>query len=358
VAGAAQSGWLWRADAPAPARPVAVNPVLAGLQAGLDTYRRTWGSLPRLTLAATLRPGDRGVEVSRLRERLGLRPLPAIYDAAVAAKVRAFRHVHGLPEGESADAATVAMLNRDPAGFAARIGRNIERARILPAAMGARWVWVDVPQQRVELVEGGRVVAWMKAVVGKAATPTPVMNGRISYLALNPYWNLPPDLIAERARTVLREGTGVLARERIEVLSGWGDDAAPIPPERVDWAGVAAGTVQVRARQLPGADNMMGAVKFMMPNDLGIYLHDTPMKVLFERPVRLFSAGCVRVSAPRALARWLLGRDLPAGDGPAGQRPEQRVDLQAPVPVYITYFTALPDAGGVRFRADPYRRDG
>lgn len=98
----------------------------------------------------------------------------------------------------------------------------------------------------------------------------------------------------------------------------------------------------------------MGAVKFMLPDDLGIYLHDTPMNRLFAAPVRLFSAGCVRVSAPRALARWLLGREMPVGDG----APEQRVDLPAPVPVYFTYSTVVPDGGGVRFRADPYRRDG
>jgi murein L,D-transpeptidase YcbB/YkuD len=43
---------------------------------------------------------------------------------------------------------------------------------------------------------------------------------------------------------------------------------------------------------------------------------------------------------------------------PAGSVPEQRVDLPEPVPVYITYLTAVPKiGGGVVFRRDAYRRD-
>jgi murein L,D-transpeptidase YcbB/YkuD len=97
----------------------------------------------------------------------------------------------------------------------------------------------------------------------------------------------------------------------------------------------------------------MGKVKFMLPNPLGIYLHDYPDKALFGRADRRLSAGCIRLSHARALALALVGRDPDVAGGSA----EARVDLAAPVPVYITYFTVVPGRDGPRFLADVYGRD-
>jgi len=91
----------------------------------------------------------------------------------------------------------------------------------------------------------------------------------------------------------------------------------------------------------------------MFPNDLGIYLHDTPEKGLMKEEQRLFSSGCVRLENAPALGRWLLGKPLPTGV----KKPEQRIDLPQPVPVYITYLTAFPGKTGVTLRPDVYHRD-
>jgi murein L,D-transpeptidase YcbB/YkuD len=95
-------------------------------------------------------------------------------------------------------------------------------------------------------------------------------------------------------------------------------------------------------------------MKFMFPNDYGVYLHDTPEKDLLRKTDRRFSSGCVRVEDAPRLARWLFGKPLKvrAGD------PEQRVDLSDPVPVYITYLTAAPEGDRIAFRPDVYNRDG
>ena len=98
----------------------------------------------------------------------------------------------------------------------------------------------------------------------------------------------------------------------------------------------------------------MGKVKFMMPNELGIYLHDTPERELLKKADRRFSSGCVRVEDAQRLARWLFGKPLPA----QSTKPDQRVDLPQPVPVYITYLTAMPEGQTVVYRADVYNRDG
>lgn len=238
---------------------------------------------------------------------------------------------------------------------AAAIRRNLDRARAIPAHPG-RYVVVDAGSARLWMIDGRRVEGPMRVIVGKPAMQTPAMAGLIRYAALNPYWNLPPDLARDRARRVLREGFGWLARERMEILADWSDGARAIAPAGVDWRAVAAGRRLLRMRQLPGGGNVMGAVKFMMPNDLGIYLHDFPDRSLFAAADRRLSSGCVRVEDASRLARWLFGGTAPR---PNGSAPEQRVDLPRAVPVYITYLTALPEPGpsGIAFRADTYGRD-
>ena len=122
----------------------------------------------------------------------------------------------------------------------------------------------------------------------------------------------------------------------------------------VDWRAVAAGKVNVRVRQLPGPDNAMGRMKFMFPNAQGIYLHDTPEKGLLGEDSRMFSGGCVRLEDAPRLARWLYGGNAPSTTSTS---PEQRVDLPRPVPVYLTYLTAVPNGGSVTFLPDVYNRD-
>ncbi len=235
------------------------------------------------------------------------------------------------------------------------IRANLERARVIPANPGRRYIVVDAAGARLWLYEDGQVRDSMRVIVGKPGQETPMLAGLIRFAVLNPYWNVPPDIVQTRiAPGVLREGTGHLQRERMEVLSDWSPTAHVIDPAGVDWSAVARGTYKLRVRQLPGRDNMMGNVKFMMPNRLGIYLHDTPDKGYFTHADRRISSGCVRVEDAQRLARWLFGGIDVRASSPA---PEQRVDLPSPVPVYITYLTALPTAEGIAFQRDVYRRD-
>jgi L,D-transpeptidase YcbB len=182
------------------------------------------------------------------------------------------------------------------------------------------------------------------------------MAGMIRYAVARPYWNVPPDLVAHSiAPQVLRHGPAYLESQNLEALSDWTDQAAPLDPEAIDWAAVAAGRQVLRLRQRPGAHNMMGQVKFVFPNALGVYLHDSPLRQYFSKSRRTESAGCVRLSDAPRLARWLLAGQAAQLTEPG--EPETRLDLDRPIPVYIVYFTAAPQAGGLAVRPDIYRRD-
>ncbi len=288
----------------------------------------------------------------RLRDRLGLPPGGA-FDRSVAAAVREFQATHGLPLTSAADAHTVEALNEGPQIQEAKLRLNLQRVRALPAGRG-RYVLVDAAAQRLSMYENGRVHDTMRVIVGRASEPTPMLAALIRFAVLNPYWNVPPDLVAAKiAPAVLKGGVRHLKTARYEVLSDWSDNARVVDPKKVNWRAVAAGRIELPVRQLPGRGNSMGAMKFMFPNDFGVYLHDTPEKKLFGQADRRQSAGCVRLEDAPRLAKWLFGTPPAAKSG----KPEQEVPLPTPVPVYITYLTAAPAPDGVVFRKDIYGRD-
>ncbi len=247
-------------------------------------------------------------------------------------------------------------LQADPNGVSLQrvAAANFDRVRALPAPPWSRHVVIDAASARLWMYEGGRPVDSMKVVVGKADTQTPLMAGYIRYATLNPYWNVPSNLVQKTiAKNVLAQGVRYL-KGRYEVVTDYGPDAEVLDPTTINWRDVANGTLEVKVRQKPSATNAMGDVKFEFPNPQGIYLHDTPDMNLMAKPERQFSNGCVRLEDAERLGRWLFGGTMPQ----AGTAPEQRVDLPEPVPVFITYLTVRPEGDHVALGPDPYGHDG
>jgi murein L,D-transpeptidase YcbB/YkuD len=240
-----------------------------------------------------------------------------------------------------------------PAAKRRQITLNMERARELPAGNG-RYIVVNSAAQRLFMYEDGEVVDSMRVVVGKPVYPTPMMAAFVRFANLNPYWYVPPDLAAERiAPNVLKQGVSYLDRLGYEVVSDFVEDPKVFDPSVIDWQAVADGRQKVLIRQQPGPHNSMGRIKFMFPNEQGVYLHDNPDRQLFEEASRLYSGGCVRLEAAWRLSRWLFGRDLTW----KGAGAEEKVRLDKPVPVYLTYMTAVPDGSDITFLDDVYGRD-
>jgi murein L,D-transpeptidase YcbB/YkuD len=233
-----------------------------------------------------------------------------------------------------------------------RLAASLERVRVFPAK--GRFVVVDAAGARLWMVEDGRVVDSMKVIVGKSTSQTPMIASVIHYATLNPYWNVPPDLVRTLiAHNVLSQGPGYLKAHSYELLSDFGDDPRVLSPRDVDWQAVADGSATVRVRQLPGPGNSMGQLKFPFANDGGIYLHDTPKKELFAGDSRDLSNGCIRLEDAGRLGRWLLGRE----PSTTSSDPEQQVLLPNPVPVYVTYLTARAEDGELTLLSDIYGRD-
>ncbi len=324
-----------------PGQEAAANSFQQKLAKAHSRYQGEWGGLPQVTIPAgrDLVAGSTGRRVALARQRLGL-PDGNVFDAEMEYRVRLFRQMHGLSDAARIDAAMLSALRRSPSHYASIIKRNLTHASELPKYLGYRYVHVDLTKQRLEMIEDGRVVDSMAVVAGKPESPTPVMAGLLRHAVLSPYWNVPPDLVRQRyARRIINGGSAYLRRTGFEAMSGWDEDAKVLPASTVDWRAVERGELDVRLRQKPGPGNGMGDVKFMFPNALGIYLHDTTSKHYFAKPERLFSAGCVRVERPNDFGAWLFNGQMPTASG----SPEEQVNLPFPVPIYITHFTAIPE---------------
>jgi murein L,D-transpeptidase YcbB/YkuD len=236
------------------------------------------------------------------------------------------------------------------------IAANLERVRAIPAIPKGKHIIVDAASARLWMYDGDKVVDTMKVVVGNQKLgETPMMAGWIRWAIENPYWEVPNDITQnELAPHILKSGVGYLKAHGYEVLADWDSDSPVIDPKTVDWQAVRDGQRQVHVRQLPGGENFMGKVKFEFPNPKGIYLHDTPAKQLMKEDSRQLSHGCIRMEDAAKMHRWLMGEPIPTDAAP-----EEKVPLDKPVPIYVTYLTALPAAGGeIVFHDDPYGRDG
>jgi murein L,D-transpeptidase YcbB/YkuD len=304
----------------------------------------------RLVMGGDVAPSDRGPEAER-------------FDEALEHAVRRFQRRHGLESDGTVGRETLAALNVPVAARIDQVALNLERWRWLPDDLGRRHIRVSIADFSLAMWDGQRVVADMKAVVGLTSRPTPMLSGALTHLVLAPYWNVPPRIAAMDKLPQIQADPGYLARMGMRVFDA--SSGEPLDPDGIEWASMTGTELnhRLRIRQDPGPLNALGSVKFVFPNQASVYLHDTPTRSLFDRTVRAFSSGCVRVSAALDLAslvlagdpEWPLGRIRAVAD--AGR--EVTVWLREPVSVHLLYWTAFVDgAGEVQFRPDIYGLDG
>ena len=347
-------------------------PQYAELQRALVRYRElgehaAWRQpLPALP-GGKLQPGQRWAGLPQLAARLqalgDLAGAPAgeAYGAELQQAVRDFQQRHALAADGVLGKATLEALAVPPARRAEQIALAMERLRLTPLPAAPRFVTVNVPEfvLRAHRHDAGALHTdlRMRVIVGKALdTRTPLFDEDMRWIEFSPYWNIPPSIARSETLPKLRANPGYLASQGMEFV-GPGGTSTAVTPENL--AAVQAGSLRIRQR--PGPRNALGDIKFMLPNNQNIYLHHTPSTGLFSRARRDFSHGCVRIEEPVALAQWVL-HDQPEW---TETRIRQSMGLPRPViarllepvPVLLTYQTAVADGGTLRFVPDLYGQD-
>jgi murein L,D-transpeptidase YcbB/YkuD len=321
---------------------------------------------PLLPAGAPLRPGEDDARVTALRARLAAEDGPVSpgvegrYGGQLEEGVRRFQASHGLPPDGIVGHATVRALNVPATDRVRQIALNLERWRWLPRDLGRHYIVVNAADATLQVVVDGRSVLTSRVVVGDLRHPTPVLQARLQAVILNPQWNVPTSIAVAEILPRLRENPRYLVDKHMVILERRDSDPFGLA---VDWARISSDPFPFRLQQEPGPDNPLGLIKFDTPNRFDVYLHDTPIRSLFRRPVRTASHGCIRVERADDLALHVLAdstggwtrrrlADAVASGGPA------RIALARPLAVYILYWTAFVDPDGVvHFRDDVYGRD-
>lgn len=342
------------------------SPVYQGLVIALAKLHELeaqggWGTIPD---GRKLEPGDSSLRVAALRKRLAatgeLGDAAAegeTYDHKLQEAVKAYQTRIGIEADGIAGRGTFAMLNISVTERIRQVIANMERMRWQADDLGARHVLVNVPAYQLVAVSNGHVDLNMKVVVGRPARPTPIFSDTIRFVEFNPDWSVPSTIAREDIQPhLVSNPLYALEHKNVRMYK----DGVEIDPTTIDWRHTSVR--QFRLTAPPGPRNPLGTVKFLFPNRFDVYLHDTSEPRLFAKTERAFSSGCVRVSDPAGLSNWLLS-DKPNWSDEKRRsildsRRQTRLNMENPVPVYISYITAwLGEDGRPVFRPDIYNRD-
>lgn len=364
--------------------------VLASIEPGYLHYRLLRQSLARYRNLAdapalpalpplphrSVKPGEPYEGAAALRRRLAaMGDLPTeqaslpdeLLDDGLVTALKRFQSRHGLAEDGALGAATLSALRVPFAQRVRQIELTLERWRWVPP-LRPPTVIVNIPAFRLYLirtaVDDEADMLRMNVIVGRRYPQlhTPVFTADMTAVLFRPYWDVPPSIVRHELLADLRKDPHYLEDHDMELASnGTGASASSLSATPENLAALAAG--RLRLRQLPGADNALGLIKFDLPNRYDVYLHSTPAQRLFAEPLRAFSHGCIRVSDPVALATEVL-RGTPGEWTPEkisaamnGQA-TFRVMLAHPVHVLILYGTAVATQdGAVHFLNDIYGQD-
>jgi len=335
------------------------DPIYDSLRVELMTYRKlaAKGDWPTISNGPALKPGqsDSRTRLTALAERLraeGYLPDSSAtsdstssagakmkYDRQLAGAVADFQAHHNIGVDSMLGPETVDALNQPVSFRLNQIAANLERYRWLPRRLGQRYILVNVPAFELTAYDSGKASLQMRVIVGQdyEGKATPVFSDSMEFVVFRPYWIVTDSIAKKEIYPKMQADPSYLDRNNYEIVKIEG---------------------RQRVRQKPGDKNSLGLIKFMFPNDFNIYLHDTPQGELFNKDVRAFSHGCIRLQHPDSLAQYVLGWPMDSihkemHDGPD----DHRVNLKRKIPVYIVYFTTYMKNGQLYFGNDLYNRD-
>lgn len=287
----------------------------------------------------------------------------SVFNEEIEQGVRSFQERHNLKPDGIVGSGTLAALNVSPKIRLQQIQVNLTRLDRLSKNAEARYIWINVPDCRLRLVENHHAVVTFPVIAGKVSRKTPEINSKVTRVILNPCWHVPPTILKNDVIPKAASDPGYLARSHIRVFAA----SAPqkeLSVKQLNWQKIKQSPGAYIFRQDPGVENSLGQIKFDFSNPHSVYLHDTPKKELFDAEKRLFSSGCIRLKDPILFLEHLIERD----PGLTKQKTfiEKAIELgntttvqfAKPIPIHITYITAWVDsAGKLHFWEDVYKHD-
>lgn len=337
------------------------------LQHALAKYRALAeaDTLPPVSTKINLHPGDSGVDIAAIRMKLELREgikgrssSSDIYDDKLAEALKGFQQRHGLEPDGVLNAETATWLNVSLKEKSELVALNLERLRWFPRIESDDdEIVINVPEYMLRVYRNSKEKMAMRVVLGSEFTPTPVFHDTLKYIVFSPTWMVPQSIFEREFLPKLRTDPIQFDTERFRFYK----DGSEIDPALESWTEESLDVKRYSVVENPGDANSLGKVKFIMPNNYSVYLHDTPADRLFHREERALSHGCIRLEKPMEMALYLLegqGWDEKKIAKSMKSTKPVKVDLEKDYPVHIVYRTVwVDDKDEVHFRKDIYGHD-
>jgi len=334
-------------------------------------YQTLPQSLPRIKYGKDLKLGDKYPYIKDIKKRFIITgDLPNknntndIFDQELAQALYSYKDRFKLEQNGIIDKITVYYLNKPMYLLTQSIISNLDKLKVFPNQFPKEYIRVNLPDFTMDYYRNTHSILHMNVVVGRDVRPTPVFSSYMTYLELNPNWNIPENLVRKDLIIALGENPNYLEEHNMHVFKGW-KTTHEIKNFTVDqllpYQDPEKGHIPYRFVQYPGDDNALGRIKFMFPNKYSVYLHDTDNKSLFSRRYRVYSSGCMRLEQPFKLLDVLKSRlnssELKQIDKYRNTLTNKVINFTKKLPIYTTYFTVFKRNGLIYFRKDIYEYD-
>ncbi len=340
----------------------------AKLTAAIQYYEKIIknGGWPQIKSGPPLKRGDTDPVILTVRQRLAAsgeisnnRKYDEMYDQSLHEAIVRFQTQHGLINKGIIGKQTLAALNVRPEVRLNQLRQNLARMKQLShITTKQKAVIVNIPEYRLYAVKNGQLDLTSKVIVGRPSRQTPIFESQILGVNFFPIWNVPASIARRDLIPHFRKDPGYFEREKFKVLRT--SDGVELETQAIDWSKISPSSVHFK--QGAGPQNALGLIRINMPNSENVYMHDTPLKRLFNNQSRAYSSGCVRVEKIRDVASWILstkpGWNRQRTDSVLADGQAMYQKLDAPIPVYFVYITSWVDnRGNINFREDLYKQD-
>lgn len=257
----------------------------------------------------------------------------------LAIAIKSFQNKHGLFADGVPGKRTLKAMNISPAERINQINLTLDQWRAEPDTFPERYLYVNLPSFNLKFWVNDTIRLESKIICGAIKHNSPVLNSKVNYFILYPFWTVPFSIATKEILPHLQHDTAYLRKQNMEVLNSHRE---VIDPTKINWKKYTKTYFPFILRQREGLDNSLGVVKFIFPNSYGIYMHETNTRNLFKKDYRALSHGCIRVEQAVKLAYQIAIPDsvkYPADSIKhwLDTKTKKQVDLSIKLPVYIRY---------------------
>ena len=335
------------------------------------SFYRNLSNLERIKYEKDLKPGDQHPYLIAIKQRLirtgdlhNKHNTTDIFDEELKHALFSYKDRFKLEQNGLIDKIVIYYLNKPTHLLTEKITVNLDKLKVFPNNFPNEYIRVNIPDFKMDYYKYNNSILEMRAVVGKPERPTPIFSANMTYLEINPNWNIPENLVRRDLIVALQENPNYLKEHNIRVFYGWKKKSEMKnfkPSMLFPYANKSKGHIPYRFVQYPGDDNALGRIKFMFPNKYSVYLHDTDNKSLFQYRYRVYSSGCMRIEKPFELLNVLNSRISSKYQRIISKYRNTLVNkvikFNKKLPVHTTYFTVFKRNGLTYFRKDIYEYD-